>query len=331
MIRKITKRVPVSVKKHKVAWLIAALFFLICALIPTILFTRLYFSSKKVIETHLNSQKWSLPSTIYADAPMLYEGMPMKFNQLVEYLKRLNYQEAARVEEIDTGQYLTGKQTVSFYKHLVYPGQSGDFPAGVTFGKSSIEKIANLKNGEELPAYELEPAPISNLFGSEWEKRTIVRYQDLPKHLISAVVAIEDRRFFTHGGVDLKAIVRAVVNDLLRRKQLQGGSTITQQLVKNFYLTPERSLKRKLSEAMMAWLLEGKQTKQQILEMYLNEIYLGQRGAMSINGVGEASRVLFHKDVRRLTVPEAALLAGMIQAPNIYNPYRHAKEAKARR
>src|SRR5438093_13157714 len=173
MIRRIRKRVPVSVKKHKVLWLIAVLFFLICALIPVILFTRLYFSSKKVIESHLNSQKWSLPSTIYADAPMLYEEMPIKFNQLVEYLKRLNYQEAPGVEGLDGGQYFTAIQTVSFSKRLLYPGQSGDFPVRVIFGKSAIEKIANLKNGEELPAYELEPATISNLFGSEWEKRTL--------------------------------------------------------------------------------------------------------------------------------------------------------------
>ncbi len=112
---------------------------------------------------------------------------------------------------------------------------------------------------------------------------------------------------------------------------MQGGSTITQQLVKNFYLTPERSLRRKISEAVMAYIMENRLNKEEILELYLNEIYLGQRGGMSINGVGEASRLFFRKDVRHINIPEAALLAGMIQAPNAYNPYRNSAEAKARR
>jgi len=282
------------------------------------------------VEAHLSRQKWSLPSTIYADAPVLYEGMPAKARPLVQYFQRLSYQEGAG-REIHPGQYFVSGQRILFAKRPLFPGQAGIFPVALEFGSSEIRKIVNLKTGEELPAYELEPMTISNLFGQEWEKRTLVAYEDLPPYLIQAVVAIEDRRFFSHPGVDLRGIIRAVFNDLFHSKQLQGGSTITQQLVKNFYLTPEKRIRRKMNEAVMAWILERRQTKQQILELYLNEIYLGQRGAMSINGIGEASRLFFHKDVKQITIPEAALLAGMIQAPNTYNPHRHPKEAKERR
>ncbi len=268
------------------------------------------------MENHLKSQRWALPSTIYADAPILYQGMPMKDARLVEYLERLNYQPQSN-REVGTGEYHRGKSEIIFRKHALYDNGKAEAPILIRFRGAAIERIENLSDKEELPAYELEPIPISNLFGGEWEKRTLVKYADLPKHLTQAVLAIEDRRFFRHGGVDLKAVIRAIWNDLTNRKQLQGGSTITQQLVKNFYLTPERSIRRKANEAVMAWIMERRLKKEEIFELYLNEIYFGQRGAMSINGVGEASRLFFRKDVQYINVTESALLAGMIQAPNI--------------
>jgi penicillin-binding protein 1B len=296
-----------------------------------VFFLKFAYTANQLIDSHLKSEsKWSLASTIYGEAPMLYQGMPMSETSLVKYLQRLNYQ---RVEGslVRTGEYTVQKTGIVFEKHQFFSRQSSVYPVFVQFKGSSIAKLANMQSNEELAAYEMEPIPISDLFGTEWEKRTIVKYEDVPAALVHAIVSIEDRRFYQHHGVDLIAIVRAVVNDLLTHRQMQGGSTITQQLVKNFYLTPEKSVKRKLSEAVMARLLESKQTKQQILELYMNEIYLGQRGALSIAGVGEASRLFFHKDVQNLTVPESALLAGIIQAPNTYNPYRHPEEAKKRR
>ncbi len=294
-------------------------------------FSWFYYTCKKIVDSHLDSQKWSLPSTIYADAPVVYQGMPLKAKWLAEYLQRLNYHKTEGTN-VKTGEYAVLKDGISFQKHQVFARQTPTFPVLIRFEGSSVKKLENMTNGEELAAYELEPAAISNLFGSEWEKRTLVRYKDIPPYLIKAVIAIEDRRFYQHHGIDYFAIVRALWNDVFGNRQLmQGGSTITQQLVKNFYLTPERSLRRKISEAVMALIMESKLNKEQIVELYLNEIYLGQRGAMSINGVGEASRLLFRKDVRHIDVPESALLAGMIQAPNAYNPYRNPAEAKIRR
>ncbi|HJZ11348.1 MAG TPA: transglycosylase domain-containing protein, partial [Acidobacteriota bacterium] len=329
IIRKVVRRIPVADSRSVLGWFLLSAFF-----ITTVVFCffvgRLYLQSKNVVENHLKGQRWSLPSTIYADAPVLYEGMPMKPQTLIQYLQRLNY-ERTQQPEVRIGQYSVQKDGIAFYKHTVYPEQLGDFPVLVKFRSSRIEKIVRLSGDEEVIAFELEPATISNLFGSDWEKRTLVRYKDIPQHLAQAVLAIEDRRFFQHGGLDPKGILRAIWNDLWRKRQLQGGSTITQQLTKNFYLTPERSVRRKVSEAMLSWVMERRLKKEEILELYLNEIYLGQRGAMNINGVQEASRLYFRKDVQHITVPEAALLAGMIQAPNAYNPYRHPKEAKDRR
>ncbi len=328
-IRRITRRVAKSDPKRKFQH-ISLYIFLFAALIAGVFAVRLYRTSLKTVEAHLKNQIWSLPSTIYADSPMVYEGMPVKAKSLAQYLQRLSYQEATG-SEVHPGEYLFSGQKILFQKRRLFPDQAGIFPVEMEFGSSELRKIVNLKTGEDVPAYELEPMAISNLFGEEWEKRTLIAYNDLPKHLVQAVVAIEDRRFFSHPGIDLRGILRAVMNDIFHSKQLQGGSTITQQFVKNFYLTPEKKISRKMNEAVMAWILEKRRTKQQILELYLNEIYLGQRGGMNIHGVGEASRVFFHKDVTQINLPEAALLAGMIQAPNTYNPQRHPIEAKERR
>lgn len=329
IIRKIVRRIPLP-ERGKV--LPKVLFFTAIFVLSVSFFFvfRIYRNCSAVVENHLKSQRWALPSTIYADAPILYQGMPMQPGRLVEYLERLNYQ-ARTNPEVGVGEYSRKKQEIIFRKHSLYDNGKAESPILIRFGSSAIERIENLNDKEELPAYELEPIPISNLFGGEWEKRTLVKYADLPKHLVQAVLAIEDRRFFSHGGVDLKAVLRAIWNDLTNSKQLQGGSTITQQLVKNFYLTPERSIRRKANEAIMAWIMERRLKKEEIFELYLNEIYLGQRGSMSINGVGEASRLFFRKDVQYISVPESALLAGMIQAPNVYNPYRHPKDSKSRR
>ena len=329
IIRKVTRRVPVSRVRRKFLYCMLALVG-IFGLAGLIYFGQLYYTGRKIINEHLKNQQWALPSTIYADAPIIYEGMPLKQTWLVDYLQKLMYHKSED-PRVGVGQYAVVKEGIAFRRHSLFRGEKQSPPMMVEFKGSEVSKIFDLASGEEIPATELEPIAISNLFGQEWEKRTLIHYDELPKHMVQAVIAIEDRRFFDHSGVDPRGILRAVINDLIGGKQLQGGSTVTQQLVKNFYLTPERSVKRKLTEAIMAVMMERKLKKQQIMELYLNEIYMGQRGGLSINGVGEASRLFFRKDVQHVTVPEAALMAGLIQAPNSYNPYRHPKEAKDRR
>ena len=162
-------------------------------------------------------------------------------------------------------------------------------------------------------------------------KRRIITYDEIPQNLVHAVLAIEDRRFFEHSGVNYFRLVEAIVRDLTTGQKQQGGSTLTMQLARGFFLTPEKRIKRKLIEIVITFQLEHRFTKKQIFEMYANQINLGQRGSFAINGFGEASQAYFGKDVRQLDLAESALLAGMIQRPNYFTPFRHPDRAIERR
>ncbi len=186
--------------------------------------------------------------------------------------------------------------------------------------------------GGDLAAYELEPQLVTALFDAEQRsKRQIVKYQDIPKVMVDAVLAIEDRRFFQHSGVNYVRLAEAAWVDFTHQRHEQGGSTITMQLSRAFFLTPEKTLKRKLVEMLIAIELEQKFTKQQIFEFYANRVDLGQRGSFTIGGFAEAARAYFNKDLKDITLPEAALLAGLIQAPSYLSPYRHPERALERR
>jgi penicillin-binding protein 1B len=177
----------------------------------------------------------------------------------------------------------------------------------------------------------LEPEPLGAYYGPVREQRELVRLTDVPQHLIDAVLSVEDQRFATHSGIDLRRIAGAMLANLRAGRVAQGGSTLTQQLVKNFFLTPERTWRRKLREAFMALIVEARYDKHEILEAYLNEIYLGQRGATAVHGVGEAAHLYFGKSVSRVSVAEAGLLAAIIQSPNGISPYRDPDRALKRR
>jgi len=175
------------------------------------------------------------------------------------------------------------------------------------------------------------PARLQGLRGADNEARHPVKLTELPAHVPESVLAMEDARFWTHEGVDPLGLARAIIVNAVTDRPMQGGSTLTQQLVKNLFLTQERTLERKAREAILALAIERTRTKEEILELYLNEIYLGQAGGASICGVDEAARAYFGKPARRLTVGEAATIAGIISAPNRYSPLRHPETAKVRR
>ena len=195
-----------------------------------------------------------------------------------------------------------------------------------------VESIVDAK-GQPLSSYELEPLLITGLSaGADRIKRRLLTYNEIPHNLVHAVVSIEDRRFFEHNGVDYYRILGALRNDLTPgHRWTEGGSTLTMQLARGFFLTPQRRIKRKIIEIAITFQLEHRFTKQQIFQMYANEINLGQRGSFSIDGFGEASQAYFGKDVRQLDLAECALLAGMIQSPNRLNPFRHPERAIERR
>ena len=213
---------------------------------------------------------------------------------------------------------------------------SDDFkegPAAIEFSKGHITSITSLSGTAPLEAYKLEPEVITTLFDSSRNKRRLIRYQDLPKSVVNAVVAAEDHSFFTHHGVNLYRILASGLHDFFRSDEvMQGGSTLTMQLARNIFgLSTKRTVGRKLKEIFLALLLEQRLNKEEIFELYANQIYLGQRGSFSIYGFGEAASAYFNKDVGSLTPSEAALLAGVIRGPNIYSPYKYPSRALERR
>src|SRR5262249_10878810 len=158
---------------------------------------------------------------------------------------------------------------------------------------------------QQLGQAQIEPELISSVVNQEREKRKIIEYKDLPKSLVDAITSIEDRQFFEHSGINWRGVIRALFTDVQKGELTEDGSSITQQLVKNFFLNPDRNFKRKLSEAYMSMILEQRLSKQEIMAMYCNQIYLGQRAGFSINGFGEAARAYFGKDVSHLALHEA--------------------------
>ncbi|MEE8218033.1 MAG: transglycosylase domain-containing protein, partial [Vicinamibacteria bacterium] len=286
-----------------------------------------YIRFSVLVEQRLQGERWQIPSRVYARAHVLRPGQVLDADWLVEIVNGLRYTQRA-TEPAAPGEFAVVEEGLRLWPRAV-PG-GADEPLLVVFDEGTVKEI---RGKERLYASQsLEPELITYLFDESREKRRRILYEDLPEHLVQAVLAIEDRRFFSHPGLDPFAVVGAIVRNIRTESELpHGASTITQQLCKNFFLTPERTLKRKVQEALLAFVLERRASKEEILELYLNEVYLGQGGSFSLNGVGQAASRYFRKDVGNLTVPESALLAGMIQLPNRYNPFRHPERAEARR
>jgi penicillin-binding protein 1B len=288
-----------------------------------------------IIDAGLRGDIFVRSAGIYAAPLNLRDGSGTRMNDVIAYLKKLGYQQGAPVPNDKRGYYSLRNNVLE-----VYPGSDtkidGDkaFPnLRVTFsrGGEGIQKIVDLENQQPLGQAQIEPELISSVVNQDREKRKIIDYKDLPKQLVDGITSIEDRQFFEHSGINLRGVVRALLTDVQEGEIKEGGSSITQQLVKNFFLNPDRTWKRKLSEIYMAVILEQRLSKEQIMAMYCNQIYLGQRSGFSINGFGEAARSYFGKDVSQLALHEAALLAGIIQSPNRYSPFTHADRAIERR
>jgi penicillin-binding protein 1B len=222
--------------------------------------------------------------------------------------------------------WVIGRRAFRHYDRL-YPG--GLVTVRLDWGR----QVAEIRDadGRDLPYLVLEPELIRSVLGDSKEDRVPVPISEVPGHLVEAVITVEDQRFFEHPGIDVTRIVGATLANVQARRVVQGASTLTQQLTKNVFLSPRRSVIRKLREATMSLVLELRHSKREILEAYLNQVYLGQDGALAIHGVGRAAQFYFGKDITQLDVSEAALLAGLIRGPSIYSPIRHPDRAKSRR
>jgi penicillin-binding protein 1B len=300
--------------------------FLILTVTFTVLFSYFYIKYDRIIEKRFRSPVFANSAKIYALPKTVRDGEKIAVREIATDLERAGYSEKEGQSKL--GSFHLLKDGIE-----ITPGPESYHspePARISIHDGQVEQITS--NGNDLSAYELEPQLVTALFDAEQRsKRQIVRYNDIPSTMVQAVLAIEDRRFFEHSGVNFVRTAEAVWGDVVHQRREQGGSTLTQQLARGFFLTPEKTIKRKLTEMLIAEELEQKFTKQQIFEFYGNWVDLGQRGSFAISGFAEASKAYFNKDLKDITLSEAALLAGLIQRPSYLSPYRHPERALERR
>lgn len=279
-----------------------------------------------------SSRRWDLPSRVYSDATPLVPGMAIPRALLEAKLNHVGYQEVRKRVE-NPGEYrYVGDDLEIYLNNFEYPDMEFHaMPVLVEMDDATVASVKRLNDGVTLRGVRVEPELITSIYNNEMEDRVPVSLEAVPKVLTNAIIATEDRGFYRHEGISIRGTLRALWTDLRNKSLSAGGSTLTQQLVKNLYLNPERTFRRKAVEALMAVLLEARYTKNEILESYLNEIYLGQNGAVQILGVEQASQVYFGKHVTYLSLPEAATLAGMIKSPNVLSPLKYPERAKPRR
>ena len=328
---KFKKRIPGQPKKffQRKAVIISLALSLLPAIAIAAFLIHYYFIFDAAIEAKLGKRLTLSATKFYAAPVVLYPGKQVSLAEMESRLPRLGYEEDSGIPA--TSYY----RTESDKRILVYNDPSvpvdPDRLVEITFDKDSIRLIRDRSDRKAIDKFSLKPGLLSNAIGKNREKRRYVSYREIPKVLINAVVAAEDRRFFSHSGIDPIRIIQALIIDIRAGDTIQGASTLTQQFVKNYFLTPERTWRRKFADAYMSVLLEQRLSKEEIFELYSNEIYLGQMGSFSIIGFGQASEAFFGKSIQDLTLEEAATLAGIIPAPNRHTPLRYPDRAKARR
>ena len=280
-------------------------------------FTYFYIKYSRMIDARLSGNVLQNTTQIFSAPEHISAGQAWGPEDLTDYLTRVGYRPVQDASAL--GQFTVQQNTVDIRpSKLSY--FAGNNSLAVQFRGKSIRSIKPLGGGSEIDTAEIEPELITNLFDSAREKRRPVRYEDLPPMLVDAILSSEDKRFFEHGGFDFIRIVGAAWADLRHTSQhYQGASTITMQVARTFFLSTDRNWRRKMSEAMISIELEQRFNKQQIFELYANEVYLGNRGSFGIRGFSEASVAYFGKDLRQLSLAECAYLAGIIRAPNYYS------------
>jgi len=284
-----------------------------------------------LVREQFASLTFAQPSRVYARPLLIMPGGRLTEDALVRELEASRYR--ATPDAIQTGSYTraSSKFTVAT---RAFRGAHGSEPARrfvVTIQKGSIATLADAASGARLERAWLDPARIATLYGPKQEERRLVRAEDVPPLLIATLQAVEDRNFKHHFGINPLAILRAAWVNFSAGEVVQGGSTLTQQLVRNLFLSRAQTLWRKANEAALALTIEARYSKQRILDAYLNEVYLGQQGAQAVHGFAAASEFHFGRELSALSAPDIALLVGMVQGPSLYDPRRYPERARARR
>ncbi len=281
------------------------------------------------IRSSFEGKKWQLPARVYARPLELFVGLPLRADELEHELRDLGYRAGSATQR---GAYLRRGERVTLFSrgHQFWDGREQPLQVNIAFRAGRIVSLTDIA-GEPLPVVRLEPMEIGAIYPNHREDRILVRIEEVPPVLLAALVAVEDHRYYQHNGISIAAVFRAALENIRSGGVVQGGSTLTQQLVKNFYLTRERSFSRKFTEAIMSLLLDWHYDKERILEAYLNEVYLGQSGARAVHGFGLAAQHYFNRPLAELSIDRLALLIAIVRGPTYYDPWRYPERALKRR
>ncbi len=283
------------------------------------------------VRNQFEGKRWALPAQVYARALEVYPGQALSAGDFAAELARLDYRAVSRPHQPGTFTRLGRSFIVVTRDFDFWDGAEPSRSLRLEFGRHALRDIRDASSGEPLDLLRLDPPLIGRIYPAHREDRVLVRLEEVPPLLVDSLLTVEDRDFYRHHGISPRAIARALWANLRAGHTVQGGSTLTQQLVKNFFLSSERTLGRKLNEALMALLLEWHYDKDEILEAYLNEIYLGQDGRRAIHGFGLASRFYFGRPLGQLRADQIALLVALVKGPSYYDPRRFPERARERR
>lgn len=320
--KSIRSRLWLGIPKVLIFWVVG---------IPVFLFI-VYLGYLDYTIRHLfEGKRWSIPARVYASPVDLYVGAPLTPAEFENLLHALRYRKDSE-NSTEATYFKKGRQfSVRTRSFRFWDKHQPEYGIKVRFSKHAIQSISDLETKKNIAIVRMDPVQIGSFYPTHNEDRVLVKLDEVPQQLIDALLTTEDRDFYHHHGVSPKAIARAIIANIRAGGVIQGGSTITQQLVKNFYLNSERKLWRKINEALMAIILELRYTKEEILEAYINEIFLGQEGRRAVHGFGLASQFYFDRSISNLELHHMALLVALVKGASYYDPRRSPERVKQRR